>query len=79
MFETARVWRALFDDDVFVHLVIPPAVPANSCRIRLSMTAEHTDEQIDRVVEAFERAVRTHAPAALERGAGATGAAAGAS
>ena len=72
VFETARVWRALFDDDVFVHLVIPPAVPANSCRIRLSMTAEHTDDQIDRVVEAFARAVRTHAPAALERGTAAT-------
>ncbi len=62
---TLQVWRALFDDDVFVHPVVPPAVPANSCRIRLSMTAEHTGDQIDRVVEAFARAVRTLAPHAL--------------
>lgn len=62
---TLRVWRALFDDDVFVHPVLPPAVPANECRIRLSMTAEHTDAQIDRVVDAFAGAVRRHAPTAL--------------
>ena len=63
--ETLQVWRALFDDDVFVHPVVPPAVPPNSCRIRLSMTAEHTPAQIDRVAEAFARAVRAHAPQAL--------------
>jgi 7-keto-8-aminopelargonate synthetase-like enzyme len=62
---TLHVWRALFDDDVFVHPVLPPAVPANECRIRLSMTAEHTAAQIDRVVEAFARAVGRHAPGAL--------------
>jgi 7-keto-8-aminopelargonate synthetase-like enzyme len=33
-------------------------VPPNDCRIRLSMTAEHTFAQIDRVVEAFAEAVR---------------------
>jgi 7-keto-8-aminopelargonate synthetase-like enzyme len=38
--------------------VVPPAVPPNDCRIRLSMTAEHTFEQIDRVVDAFADAVR---------------------
>ena len=57
---TLVVWRSLFDDGVFVHPVIPPAVPPNDCRIRLSMTAEHTDAQIDRVVEAFARALRLH-------------------
>jgi 8-amino-7-oxononanoate synthase len=62
---TLQVWRALFDADVFVHPVLPPAVPGNECRIRLSMTAEHTDAQIDRVLEAFGRAVRRFAPEAL--------------
>ncbi len=55
---TLRIWRHLFDAGVFVHPVVPPAVPPNDCRIRLSMTAEHTFEQIDRVVEAFADAVR---------------------
>jgi 8-amino-7-oxononanoate synthase len=55
---TLQIWRFLFDAGVFVHPVVPPAVPPNDCRIRLSMTAEHTFAQIDRVVEAFAEAVR---------------------
>jgi len=46
-------WRALFDAGVFTHPILPPAVPANACRIRVSMSAEHTDAQVDRVLEAF--------------------------
>ena len=69
---TLKVWRTLFEDDhIFVQPVPPPAVPPNGCRLRLSMTAEHTNEQIDRVVEALARAVRRHAPEALERNAAA--------
>jgi 8-amino-7-oxononanoate synthase len=54
----AIVWRALFDGGVFTHPIVPPAVPANSCRIRVSMSAEHSPEQVDRVLEAFERVAR---------------------
>ncbi|MEO9037431.1 MAG: pyridoxal phosphate-dependent aminotransferase family protein [Gemmatimonadaceae bacterium] len=54
-------WRALFDAGVFTHPIVPPAVPSNSCRIRVSMSAEHSDEQVDRVLAAFERLARkTH-------------------
>lgn len=49
------IWRALFDDGVFTHPIVPPAVPQHACRIRVSLSAEHTDEQIDRVLNAFER------------------------
>lgn len=52
-------WRALFDQGVFTHPIIPPAVPAHSCRIRVSMSAEHTDDQIERVLAAFERVARS--------------------
>lgn len=50
-----RAWRALFDAGVFTHPIVPPAVAPNACRIRVSMSAEHTDEQVDRVLRAFER------------------------
>ena len=53
LYPTLRAWRTLFDAGIFTHPIVPPAVPANSCRIRISMTAEHTDEQLDRVLEAF--------------------------
>jgi 8-amino-7-oxononanoate synthase len=52
---TMTVWRALFDDNVFTHPIVPPAVPEHACRIRVSLSAEHTDEQLDRVLDSFER------------------------
>lgn len=57
-FQAARFWRGLFDLGVFSHPIVPPAVPANASRIRVSMSAEHTDEQIDRVLDAFARVAR---------------------
>jgi 8-amino-7-oxononanoate synthase len=59
---TLRVWRWLFDEGVFTHPIVPPAVPATSCRLRVSMSAEHSDEQVDRVLEAFARVARRIAP-----------------
>jgi len=52
------MWRALFDDGVFTHPIVPPAVPEHTCRLRVSLSAEHTDEQIERVLCAFERVGR---------------------
>src|SRR5581483_9090283 len=55
---TLQLWRALFDEGVFTHPIVPPAVPATSCRLRVSMSAEHSEEQVERVLSAFERASR---------------------
>jgi 8-amino-7-oxononanoate synthase len=60
---TLQLWRALFDEGVFTHPIVPPAVPSTSCRLRVSMSAEHSDEQVDRVLGAFERVARTMAVA----------------
>lgn len=46
-------WRALFDAGVFTNPVLPPAVPESSCRLRTSVMATHTRDQLDRVLEAF--------------------------
>ena len=54
-------WRALFDAGVFTNPVIPPAVPHHSCRLRISMMATHTDEQIDFVLELFAQGVKRQA------------------
>ncbi len=58
MERTFAFWRALFDEGVFTNPVTPPAVPESSCRLRSSVTATHTREQLDRVLEAFSK-VRT--------------------
>jgi 8-amino-7-oxononanoate synthase len=52
---TFMFWRALFEAGVFTNPVVPPAVPADSCRLRTSYIATHTDAQLDFVLEAFER------------------------
>lgn len=57
MDRTFRFWRGLFDAGVFTNPVLPPAVPESSCRLRTSVMATHTREQLDRVLDAF-RAVR---------------------
>jgi len=57
-FETGYVWKALIDQGIFTHPIVPPAVPPNECRIRISMSSEHSDEQIDRVLAAFEQVAK---------------------
>ncbi len=54
-------WRALFDAGVFINPVIPPAVPHHSCRLRISMMATHTDEQIDFVLDLFTQGMKLRA------------------
>ncbi|HUH12891.1 MAG TPA: aminotransferase class I/II-fold pyridoxal phosphate-dependent enzyme [Longimicrobiales bacterium] len=51
-------WKFLFDAGIFTNPVTPPAVPENSCRLRVSLMATHTDHHIDRVLEAFAQVGR---------------------
>jgi 7-keto-8-aminopelargonate synthetase-like enzyme len=51
-------WRELFDRGVLVLPVIPPAVAPNTAILRVSVTAAHTNEQIDQVLTAFAEASR---------------------
>jgi 8-amino-7-oxononanoate synthase len=46
-------WKQLFDAGVFTNPVTPPAVPENSCRLRISLMATHTNDHIDFVLDAF--------------------------
>ena len=50
---TLVVWRHLFDAGVFTNPVVPPAVPPSQCRLRASVMATHTPEQVDFALEAF--------------------------
>ena len=55
MEKTFLMWRRLFDAGVFTNPVMPPAVPPSQCRLRTSVMATHTSEQIDFCLEAFSR------------------------
>lgn len=55
---TFQIWRRLYDEGVYVNPVIEPAVPPGMCLLRTSYMATHTDEQLDRALETFERVGR---------------------
>jgi 8-amino-7-oxononanoate synthase len=52
---TFKFWRKLFDAGVFTNPVVPPAVPMSECRLRTSLMATHTVDQIDYVLDTFAR------------------------
>jgi len=56
--KTLLLWKGLFDAGVYTNAVIPPGVPPAKSLLRTSYMATHTDEQIDRVLEAFEKVGR---------------------
>lgn len=53
MENTFVMWRRLFDAGVFTNPVMPPAVPPSQCRLRTSVMATHTFDQIDFCLEKF--------------------------
>jgi 8-amino-7-oxononanoate synthase len=48
-----RFWSDLLDAGVFVNLLIPPATPDGKTILRCSVSAAHTDRQIDAVLSVF--------------------------
>ena len=48
---TLVMWRKVFDAGIFTNPVVPPAVPPSQCRLRTSLMATHTPDQIDYCLE----------------------------
>jgi 8-amino-7-oxononanoate synthase len=51
--ETLFGWKKLLDKGIYVNLVLPPAAPDGSSLLRCSVSADHTPEQINHIIEAF--------------------------
>ena len=52
------MWQALLEAGLYVNVARPPATPAGMFLLRCSVCAEHTDDQIARVVGMFAAAGR---------------------
>ncbi|HEU4801435.1 MAG TPA: aminotransferase class I/II-fold pyridoxal phosphate-dependent enzyme [Gemmatimonadales bacterium] len=53
MEQTFIMWRRLYDAGVFTNPVMPPAVQPSQCRLRTSVMATHTTDQIDFCLDKF--------------------------
>ena len=52
---TLLTWRLLFEEGVYTNPVVSPGVPPNQCLLRTSYMATHTDDQLEFVLEKFEK------------------------
>ena len=53
MMKCFQFWKDLFEEGVYVNAVVPPAVPKGQALVRTSYMATHTDEHLDRILDAF--------------------------
>lgn len=54
---TVKKWDALFKAGVYVNMAVPPGTPKSLCLLRCSVSAAHTTEEIDRIIEIFKATV----------------------
>jgi 8-amino-7-oxononanoate synthase len=45
------LWQGLLDAGIYTNLMVPPATPAGLNIVRISLSAAHSDAQIDRMIE----------------------------
>ncbi len=50
---TALFWKMLWEEGIFTTPAVPPSVPKDRSIIRTSVNADHTPEQLERLLEAF--------------------------
>ncbi len=50
---TLVFWKALWEAVIFTTPALPPSVPVGQSIIRTSVNADHTPEQIERLLEVF--------------------------
>ncbi len=53
--EAVSLSHELLQQGFLIPAIRPPTVPRGTSRLRISLTADHTDEDIRRCVEAFRR------------------------
>ncbi|HUA75387.1 MAG TPA: aminotransferase class I/II-fold pyridoxal phosphate-dependent enzyme [Solirubrobacteraceae bacterium] len=57
--KAALLWRALYDEGVFVNTALHPAVPPGGALLRTSVMATHDEAVLERALDVFARVKRT--------------------
>lgn len=60
---TIAMWNALLEAGVYVNIALPPGTPNKLCLLRCSVSAAHTFEDIDRIIDLFGTVVAKKAAA----------------
>jgi glycine C-acetyltransferase/8-amino-7-oxononanoate synthase len=55
---TVLMWQALLEAGVYVNMARPPATPAGMFLLRCSLCAEHSDDEVERIIAMFAGAGR---------------------
>ncbi|MFQ5637781.1 MAG: aminotransferase class I/II-fold pyridoxal phosphate-dependent enzyme [bacterium] len=55
MMDTFVFWKKLFDSGIYTNAAVPPAVSPGHALIRTSYMATHTDEELNKVLDVFEK------------------------
>ncbi len=63
---TVTMWNALLNEGVYVNLALPPGTPNSTCLLRCSVSAAHTDDDIDKIISMFANVVATSGERAAE-------------
>jgi len=53
MNEAVTVWNGLLERSIYVNMVLPPAAPDGGVLLRCSLSAAHSDKQVERIGDAF--------------------------
>ncbi len=51
--QAVMMWQALLDGGLYVNMARPPATPAGTYLLRCSLCAEHSSEQVKRILQMF--------------------------
>lgn len=63
-------WQGLLDAGIYTNLMIPPAAPSGKFIVRISLSAAHSEEDIDYIINALEALASRRRPAAAVASSG---------
>ncbi len=50
-----NLWKGLLDEGIYTNLMVPPSTPAGLFIVRISLSAAHSDAQVDRMIDVLGR------------------------